>query len=90
MNRDYYAGMTEGRIQERETMSIDQKQMFEAGINNERDRVLRLLGELNYHGMTHGPHCEAWHGFYEQAVYLISPVERPSACDGCDGLCSCG
>jgi hypothetical protein len=43
MNRDYYAGMTEGRIQEREAMSLDQKQMFEAGIRNERNRIITLL-----------------------------------------------
>lgn len=71
MNRDYYAGMTEGRIQERESMSIDQKKLFESGINNERYRVLQILADLNNHGMTHGPHCAAWHGFYKQATELI-------------------
>ena len=94
VNRDYFAGMTEGRIREREKMGAEQEKLFylghNAGILHERDRVLRLLGELNNYGMTHGAHCEEWHEFYEEAVFLISEAERPGKCDGCEGGCDCG
>lgn len=68
MNRDYYAGMTEGRIQEREKMSIDEKKLFESGVNNERTRIINLLAADCNHAE---PSC-----YHREVIALIRESEK--------------
>jgi hypothetical protein len=52
-------------------MSFEQKELWLKGREFERERIIKIIRDMNDHGMTHSEACLKWHSFADKAERAI-------------------
>jgi hypothetical protein len=57
-------------------MSFEEKELWLKGREFERERIIKIIRDMNNHGMTHSELCLKWHSFADKAERAIKEADR--------------